>query len=246
MKFSVGIFALAWMLTGCGAKPEAEISLDSSKTYPVVPEAAPSAGDWPWWRGPNRDNISQALKVPTVWDESTGVLWKVKVPGRGHASPTIWGDHTFLATADDSAKTQSVLCYDKTTGEKLWETVVHEGGLGGSGHQKSSRASCTIASDGERVFASFFNDGSVWLTALDLKGEPLWQTEVGKFRPKFGYNPSPAIYKSFVIIAADHESGGFLAAVHRTTGEIVWRKNRPAKATYASPLIATVGGRINS
>lgn len=241
--FSVGLVALAFVMIGCGAKPDAEISLDSSKSWPEVPEVRPSASDWPWWRGPNRDNISQATNVPTVWDESTNVIWKAKVPGRGHASPTIWGQQIFLATADDNAKTQSVLCYDKTTGDKLWETAVHEGGLGGSGNHKTSRASSTVACDGERIFASFFNEGAVWVTALDLEGEPLWQTLVGKFTPKFGYNPSPAIYKSFVIIAADHEDGGFLAAVHRTTGDIVWRKNRPAKSTYASPLIANIGGK---
>ena len=244
-NITVGILVAGFLaqVTGCGAKPEEEFSLSPAERPKELPEVQPSAGDWPWWRGPQRDNISQTTGMPTTWDESTNILWKVKVPGRGHASPTIWGDHLFLATADESAETQSVVCYETTTGKQRWETVVHEGGLGKLGHTKATHAAGTIACDGDRVFANFFNEGAIWLTALDLGGKPLWQTEIGKFSPQFGYNPSPAIYKSTVIVAADHKSGGYLAAVHRKTGDILWRKNRPAGATYASPLIATVGGR---
>jgi hypothetical protein len=46
-----------------------------------------------------------------------------------------------------------------------------------------------------------------------------------------------------VLCAADHEDGGFLAAVHRQTGEIVWRRKRPAQASYATPRVMTLGGR---
>jgi outer membrane protein assembly factor BamB len=239
------VIALAASLAGCwGADPEEEISFDPSKMPAALPEVEPSQADWPWWRGPNRDNISPTTGVPTEWDEDTNILWKTKVPGRGHASPTTWGNRIFLATAYESAKTQSVVCYDKETGKSLWETEVHTGGISNDGHhRKSSFASCTIACDGERVFASFLNDGSVWLTALSLDGKPEWSTEVGKFVPEWGYNPSPAIYKSFVIVAADHKKGGYIAAIHRKTGDTLWRKNRPAESTYASPLIANVGGQ---
>jgi outer membrane protein assembly factor BamB len=111
------------------------------------------------------------------------------------------------------------------------------------GHPKSTHASCTVATDGERVFASFLNDAAIWLTALSLDGERLWQTKVGPFESSFGYAASPALFKSFVIVAADHNGGGYVAAVHRKTGEIQWRKSRPAKQSYASPLVANVAGQ---
>lgn len=238
------VLGLAAFLAGCwGADPQEEISVDPSKRPPELPEVEPTDSDWPWWRGPNRDNLSPATDVPTTWDEDQNVVWKSPVPGRGHASPTIWGDRIFLATADESAGTQSVLCYQIDDGEKLWETAVHKGSLDSAGHHEGTHANPTVATDGERVFATFLNGGAVWLTALDFSGEPVWQTEVGRFTVSRGYNPSPAIYKSFVIIAADHEKGGYLAAVHRKTGDIVWRKNRPAEASYASPLIKNIGGR---
>ena len=46
-----------------------------------------------------------------------------------------------------------------------------------------------------------------------------------------------------MIVAADHSDGGFLAAVHRETGDVVWKKARPAESTYASPIVAHVAGK---
>jgi outer membrane protein assembly factor BamB len=44
-----------------------------------------------------------------------------------------------------------------------------------------------------------------------------------------------------VLLAADHQQGGFLAALRRETGDVVWRRNRPAKSSYASPRVVHLG-----
>src|SRR5690242_15043100 len=67
-----------------------------------------AAADWPWWRGPSRNGIAAPQKVPAKLTEA-GAAWKVPVPGRGHASPTVVGDRIFLATADEKEKVQSVV-----------------------------------------------------------------------------------------------------------------------------------------
>src|SRR5579871_1607104 len=75
------------------------------------------ASDWPWWRGPNRNGIAaEGQKPPLKWSESENVVWKARVPGRGHGSPTVVGDQVFLATADEEQEVQSVLYYDRRTG----------------------------------------------------------------------------------------------------------------------------------
>ena len=84
--------------------------------------------DWPWWRGPTRDGIAAAnQKPPLHWSESQNVLWKTAVPGRGHSSPTTFGDQVFLATCDEEREIQSVLCYHRKTGAQVWKTDVHQG-----------------------------------------------------------------------------------------------------------------------
>ncbi|MFG0333511.1 MAG: PQQ-binding-like beta-propeller repeat protein, partial [Maioricimonas sp. JB049] len=90
---------------------------------------------------------------------------------------------------------------------------------------------------------AFLNHAKVHATALSLDGDVLWQTTLGPFASQFGYAPSPAIWGPLVLFAADHREGGFLAGVHRLNGEIIWRKKRPAVATYSSPVVAELDGR---
>jgi len=183
------------------------------------------------------------MTVPTEFSRDRNVLWKASIPGRGHADPTIVGDRIFLTTAEQQAETQSIICFDRHTGVQLWKQPLHQGGFERNMHAKATQASNTIACDGGRIFVCLLNSEKIHLTRLALDGGIEQQLVLGEFRSKFGFSASPVLYKSFVIVAADHSDGGFLAAVHRMSGEIVWRKARPAESTYASPVIANVAGK---
>lgn len=208
-----------------------------------VPEIAWADDDWPMWRGANADGVSTGPAVPTHWSETQNVVWKSKLPGRGHSSPTIVGERVYLETADEQQQVQSVLCLDRADGRQVWQTELHRGQFETAMHGENTQATSTIACDGKRLFVLFLNDRKIWATALDLKGQRVWQTEVGSFDSKFGYSASPTLHKSLVLIAADHGQGGFVAALNRLTGDIVWRKPRPAKSSYASPRVVSLGGR---
>src|SRR3982751_6255387 len=117
---------------------------------PPVPETddriTVGGADWPWWRGPTRDGVADPNQdVPLTWGEKENVLWKADVPGRGHGSPIVVGDHVVLATAEPDRQAQSVLCLDRKTGARLWHTDVHTGGLLPEKNQKASPASGTVA-----------------------------------------------------------------------------------------------------
>lgn len=205
----------------------------------------PAEDDWPWWRGPNLDNVSGAPQDPPVrWSDTENVIWKVDVPGRGHGSPCIWGDRIYLPTADDQAEAQYVLCHDRAGGDKLWQREVHSGGFMRS-HRKGSHASSTPACDGQHVFIPFMIQNGIWLTALDLDGTIAWQTKLGEFKPVHGFAASPLVYKSLVIVQADSAQGSFLSAVDRGGGEVVWKIERPdyKLGSYASPTVGHVAGR---
>ena len=206
-----------------------------------------SSTDWPWWRGPYRNGHAVSDQDPPLrWNEAKegdkNILWKVPVPGRGHASPTIVGDHVYVPTADRERDIQSVLCFDRNNGEQVWEAIVHRGGLMEK-NKKSSQASPTIAWDGERLIVSFLNDGAVHTTALDRKGKELWQTRVGDYVIHQGYAASPNVYQHLVIINADNKGGGSIVALERATGEIVWRHSRPKIPNYPSPVVLHVAGK---
>ena len=237
----IAIMLLA--VAGCRkASPVEEISAPATG----ISEAAAidvSPEDWAWWRGPNRNATQADITVPVQFGPHQNVLWKTAVPGRGHADPTVVGDRVFLATAEQDTETQSVVCFDRHSGHQLWQQPLHQGGFERNMHAKATQASNTVACDGQRVFACLLNAEKIHLSALDLDGNIVWQKVLGDFRSKFGYSASPVLHGSFVVVAADHSDGGFLAAVHRESGDIVWKKARPAESTYASPIVAHVAGK---
>lgn len=233
-------------LSGCRPKvPVEEVTVAASGVQVHNLDEGVPLPPWPAWRGPQGNGIAPDQPLPTTWSDADNVKWQADVPGRGHGSPTVTTDLVLLATADDGKQVQSVLAWSRSDGSLLWETKIHEGGFPGSGelHPKGTNANSTVACDGTRAYITFLNHGKVVTTALALTGKILWQREVGAFGSKFGYAPSPILYKSLVIVAADNFSGGYIAALDGATGEIAWRVARPAMSSYSSPVVANVAGK---
>jgi outer membrane protein assembly factor BamB len=203
-----------------------------------------AADDWPWWRGPRGNGIAaDNQNPPTSWSETENIVWSAPVPGRGHGSPTVVGDQVLLATADEQADQQLVICYDRATGDVSWKTVVHKGNLqpvGRKPNQKASLASSTVACDGDRLYINFFNDSAIYTTALDRAGKILWQTKITDYVVHQGYGSSPTFYGDDVIVTADNKGGGAVVSLNRLTGDINWKHSRPRLPNYASPVVVNV------
>jgi len=208
-----------------------------------VPEEIVRLDDWPWWRGIRQDaHAATADEPPTKWSDTENVVWKAEAPGRGHATPIVIGSRVFVSTCDESTESQSLLCYERSTGKQLWHTVVHRLGLMRA-HSKNTHASATPASDGERVFTVFPNGDGVWVSALDFDGNILWQVEAGPFFSEHGYGASPVIYRSAVIVSADFPPAGYVTALDRKTGQHIWRKQRDRGFSYSTPAIGYIADR---
>ncbi|RMF41524.1 MAG: serine/threonine protein kinase [Planctomycetota bacterium] len=232
---------------GCGRKivEVEEISLESSGVEIRDVSHAHLADQWPMWRGPSENGVAPLQEPTTEWDAATNIRWMTDIPGRGHSSPVVVGDLVILTTAIDDQQKQIVLGYDRATGQQRFATTVHEGGFPDARevHRKASNANNTVACDGTRIYSVFFNSGRIIATTLDMAGKIAWQKELGPFRSRFGFAPSPVLYKSLVIYAADNVGGGYIVALDAETGQVAWRVARPAINSHSSPLIARVGGR---
>jgi len=55
--------------------------------------------NWHQWRGPLATGVAPKGNPPTEWSTTKNVKWKVAIPGRGSASPIVWGDRIFILTA---------------------------------------------------------------------------------------------------------------------------------------------------
>ena len=202
--------------------------------------AGPFAGaaDWTRFRGPNGTGVAADKNVPVQWTEQN-ILWKVVLPGGGHSSPIVHGDKVFLQSAD--AKSRMLLCLDAKDGKLLWNKSV-PGGTAKT-HAKSSLASSTPATDGERVYCYFWDGKDVSLSAYDFKGNPVWHRVLGEFTSQHGAGASPMVVDGKVIVNNDQDGKSELIALDAKTGKPAWQVPRPPfRACYSTPFLLEKSG----
>ena len=220
--------------------------------------------DWPQWRGPIGTGFAPESDPPVEWSETKNVRWKVALPGKGHSTPIVTGDHIFLTTAipygellppkystapgthDGEPVTQRhefvVLAIDRRDGKVVWQKSVHKKLPHEGGHYTGSLASNSAVTDGTHVFAYF---GSHGLYCLDLQGEVKWQKPFGEMQTKHGHgeSSSPVLYGNNVFINWDHDGPCFVAAFDKQTGNQVWRADRDEETSWSSPIMIENDGR---
>ncbi len=214
--------------------------------FSFAQEAQSNSKDWARWRGPTGNAIASAdQKPPTSWSATESVIWKSKVPGTGHASPIIFADKIFLATAELKSQSQSVVCFDRQSGSQLWQTEVNNGEFPKKIYPKNTHASSTVATDGNHVFAVFNHHGAVDLTKLGFDGEIVWKKKVGNYDPfyKFGFGASPIIHNGKIIVTTESKVDSGIYAFDLKTGSQIWKIDRDGVSSYSTPVVAKVSGK---
>lgn len=86
----------------------------------IVPAEVPfGPGDWPQWRGPQRDGHSTDTGLLKAWpEEGPSVLWQVDTVGVGYSSLAIKDGRIY--TQGDLNGIEHVLCLDAETGDVVW------------------------------------------------------------------------------------------------------------------------------
>ena len=77
----------------------AALSLMLGWTLPAFGQPAGAERYWGQWRGPEATGVARHADPPLTWSETENVAWKAEVPGRGSASPIVWGDRVYVLTA---------------------------------------------------------------------------------------------------------------------------------------------------
>jgi outer membrane protein assembly factor BamB len=206
--------------------------------------APAQAADWPQFRGPSGNGVSEEAGVPTTLDTNKDLAWKADLPGRGLSSPIIIGDRVFV-TCCSGLKQQRlhVICFKASDGSKLWERQFWATGRTMC-EEKTSVAAPTPASDGKRIVAIFSSNDAV---CLDLDGNLIWLRGLGRDYPKannsLGMSSSLLIVGDVVVAQIESESEGYTAALDLNTGVNRWKIERPRKANWTSPILLNSGGQ---
>jgi outer membrane protein assembly factor BamB len=205
--------------------------------------------EWPQFRGPTGQGISQAVDVPTEWDATKNVAWKVELAGRGWSSPVLAGGKLYLtASATDEATgevTLRALCVDPQDGRTLWDTEIFrpDAGSAGAMHRKNSLASPTPLISGDRIYVHF---GHMGTAALDRGGKVLWRQTELKYPPTHGAGGSPVLVGDTLIFSCDGQKDPFVVGLNAANGEVRWKtpRNSPAKKqfSFSTPLTITCDG----
>ncbi len=58
--------------------------------------------NWPHWRGPHHNGISNSTGLPMKWSLTENIVWKTPLPSWSAATPVIWGDRIFISSPSKS------------------------------------------------------------------------------------------------------------------------------------------------
>ena len=224
------------------------------------------AVNWPQFRGPGASGVADEKTLPTRWSLENGqnIRWQTPIPGLGHASPIVWKDRIYIATAvkpgakaelkvglygsgDSYAEKEPhqwrLLCLDKVSGKVLWDKPGHESVPRAERHTKATHCNSTPATDGERIVAMFGSEG---LFCFDMEGRELWRKDLGKLhagpynvpRLQWGFATSPVLHEGKVIVQCDTLSDHFLAVFDAKDGSELWRTARDEVTAWSTPIVA--------
>ncbi|MCA9267332.1 MAG: PQQ-binding-like beta-propeller repeat protein, partial [Planctomycetales bacterium] len=159
----------------------------TTETQPVaaVAQGSASTGDWPQWRGPLRDGISQEKGLLHQWPEGgPPVAWSVRGLGSGHASLTIYDGKLYTMGRIDG--TTHLICRSATDGAPLWSTPVGGG----------DSPNCTPSVDPASNLVVGVSHAGDLLCADAKTGEEVWRKNFGRdfegrMMSGWGYSESP-------------------------------------------------------
>ncbi len=205
--------------------------------------AVAAADDWPQWRGPERNGISQETGLLQEWpDGGPKQLWQSTDVGGGYSTPAVVGDRIYLL--GDDGETESVLALSTNDGKTLWSQTIGKVGPNEGPQYPGSRSTPTL--DGDRLFA--LASGGDLACLESATGKIVWSKNLrSDFDGKPGawaYAESPLVDGDRVVVTPGG-SKATLVALNKATGEPVWTcaLEEGDEAAYASIVKAEIGGK---
>jgi outer membrane protein assembly factor BamB len=193
------------------------------------------ADNWPQWRGPGLNGVSNEKNLPVKWTTEENVSWKMPMPGMSGSTPIIWRDRIFLNVADGDSL--SLWCLNKTNGEVLWKKPL---GAGNVKMRKQNMSSPSPVTDGRSVYVM---TGTGILKGFDFNGKELWtrdiQKDYGQFGLQWGYASSPLLHEDSLYVQVLHgmktDDPSYVMRIDKKDGKTLWKVDRPTSAIRESP-----------
>ena len=198
------------------------------------------AADWPQFRGPHGNGVSDETDAPAVLNAPKSIAWTADLPGRGLSSPIIIGDRVFVTCSSGPQQDRlHVFCFNASDGSKRWERQFWATGRTMT-QTKTCVAAPTPVSDGRRIFAHFSSNDVI---CLDLDGNLLWLRGLTRDYPNasnsIGLSSSPVIVGDTLVVQVETDAESFVAGIDAATGVNRWKQERPRNRNWSSPVVFT-------
>ena len=201
------------------------------------------AADWPQWRGPQRDGLSQEKGLLAEWPkDGPKLVWQRTDIGAGYSTPAVVGERIYVLS-NEGTDDEFVQALDAKDGSRVWKTHL---GKAGNPEQKpnyaGSRSTPTVEGD---VLFALGSDGDLACVET-AKGTVRWQknlrTEFGGKPGIWAYSESPLVDGDKVICSPGGSNA--IVALNKKDGSVIWKCAVPGgdNASYASPIVVEAGG----
>lgn len=213
--------------------------------------------DWPGFLGPHRNGKSDERGLPSEWPaKGPPIVWHTKI-GTGYAAPAISDGRLFhFARFGDSAR---LTCLNAETGAELWTCDYPTDFEDMLGYNNGPRATPVV--DGPFVYT--FGAEGVLQCVRVADGKSVWRIDTtkdfGVVKNFFGIGSTPLVWKDLLLVQVGgsppggptdvyaargnvQPNGAALVAFDKKNGAVRW-KTGDELASYASPVVAKIGGR---
>jgi outer membrane protein assembly factor BamB len=201
--------------------------------------AAARGDDWPIYRGPNHNGISNEVSWSAEWGpDGPKQLWKKSI-GVGFSSITVADGRAYMTgnSGEKSGAKDTVFCLDANIGKEIWthsfpcplEPKYYEGG---------TLASPTV--EGKVVY-TISKMGDVFCFDA-ATGKVIWNKNVNK---EYGFELPTWHFAGSPLPAGDlliFNLGTAGAALNKKTGDLVWQNGKDV-CGYATPVPSTMDGQ---
>ena len=207
--------------------------------------------DWTHFRGSHLDGISAETEVPVSWNDTTNIIWKSDITGRGWSSPVVLGDQIWITSASENGKKMSGVCLDFNSGKIIFELPLFQPDTAYPKHSINTYATPTPCIEDGFVYLHFGTYGTICVKTSN--GETVWKRTDLNCNHVQGSGASPMIYKDFLILHIEGTDVQYIIALDKKTGQTVWKTDRPktiydslqpiGKKAYITPIIMNVNGK---
>ena len=236
VRVGAAAMTIAWL---CGSFVGLAVAAEKDQPDPEV-----TVGNWPQWRGPNRDNASSEKGLLQEWPVSgPPLLWTAVGLGEGIASVSIADGKLFTVGYQDQS--EFVVALEDTTGQLKWATRIGPAINESPFMRWLAQRSPTV--DRERLYTITADGMLVCLSTAN--GRELWRknyaTDFGAKKPVYGFCDYPLV-DGDKLICTPGSAQAAVVALDKTNGNVLWKTAAPisdeTRGNYTAMVVAEVDG----